>query len=181
METKITSGPEDRQSSEPRRHFGSANRNMKPPGKRILAGALIAASGAFVWALITFEPGGTRLSEFLGAIPLLAAYAVLITSWFVLPMGGVIGLVMPRIVRDCSAGAAFLRGILVGVGAGLVAAILTTVFMEWPVLSGRATIVDRAGWERMVRDRFIGHARTMIPICAAWVGYWAYRWSKKQN
>ena len=152
-------------------------------GKRIVAGALIAAGGAFVWALISFtywffqrhNPGETIFH-----VVVYAGYAVLVASWFVLPMGGVPGALMLRVVRGCSPRTAFLRGALLGIGAAVIAAIFTIVFTyEWAVPSGRATIVDREAWERGVRNRLIGYLTSMIPVCAIWVGVWAYRWSKR--
>src|SRR5207302_5259111 len=89
---------------------GALPAGMTSLGKRIVAGALIAAGGAFVWAFADFMAqnwrGGDRLFEVLA----LAAYAVLLTSWFVLPMGGILGVIMPRVVRGCSTRTAFFRG-----------------------------------------------------------------------
>lgn len=76
---------------------------MTPVGKRIAAGALIAVGGAFVWALIEFTSQSSRQSfEFFGIL-MLAGYALLITSWFILPLGAIFGVIMPRVIRDCSA------------------------------------------------------------------------------
>jgi hypothetical protein len=151
-----------------------------PLGKRILAGASIAARGAFAWALVNFISQGRRFGAGLVQIPFAAAYAVLVTSWFVLPIGGVLGAAMPRVVRDCSGRAAFFRGAVLGVSVAVLAAILTTLFIEWPMLSGSATIVDHEAWERNVRDQFVGYLATMIPICALWVGVWAKRWRNQK-
>ncbi len=158
--------------------------SMTHLGKRILAGALIAAGGAFVWALLSFaywfyqhhNPGETILH-----VVVYAGYAVLVASWFVLPMGGILGALMMRVVRGCSPRRALVRGALLGIGAGVIAAIFTIVFIdEWAVLSGPATIVDRAAGERGVRNRLIGYLTSMIPVCGIWVGIWAYRWSKRE-
>jgi hypothetical protein len=147
-------------------------------GKRALIGALIAAVGAYAWALLDFSFYAVR-EGWVSSIPLVAAYAVLVSSWFVLPIGAALGLVMPWMVRDCSPGGALCRGMFLGVAVGVLAAILTIVAEYWPGFSGRTTIVDPAAWERFVRGRFLGYLATMTPICAVWVGIWAYRWSKK--
>jgi hypothetical protein len=150
---------------------------MASTGKRTIAGALIALGGAYVWALVAFMANGWGKGE-LWSIPLVAGYAVLITSWFVLPIGGLLGLAMPSFIRGCSGGAALFRGALLGVCAGAMAAGLTTVFMEWPSFSVQGTIVDRGAWLRVARSEFTRFATTMIPFCALWVGVWACRWRK---
>ena len=105
------------------------------------------------------------------ALLALAAYAVLITSWFVLPMGALLGVVMPSVVRGCSFGSAIFRGTLLGISAGVLAAGLTTLFLLFNV-----------GPEielRNVRDLFVLYSSTMVPFCALWVGVWACRWRRR--
>jgi hypothetical protein len=145
-------------------------------GRRIVQGMLVAASGAFVWSSLCFF-GNTKGSLF--EIITFSAYALFLTSWFVLPIGGVLGLTMPRLVRGCSAIIALLRGALVGICVGLMAAVLTIIFTEWPTLFGTATIVDRTAWEHFIRHQFGSYLTTMTPICAAWVGIWALRLRRK--
>lgn len=156
---------------------------MTPLGKRIVAGGLIAVGGAFVWALLIFTYGllqSHNPGETIFHAVAYAAYAVILTSWFVLPMGGMLGVIMPTVIRGCSRRSAFVRGALLGVCAAVIAAIFTIVVIDqWPYFSGRATIVDRAAWERNVRAGFIRALMTMVPVCAIWVGVWAYRWSSK--
>ena len=153
--------------------------SMTPLGKRIVAGALIAAAGAFAWALLAFSWTNRGASDgFLGA-PLYDAYAVLITSWFVLPMGGFLGALLPRVFRGCTSRRAFGRWALLGLVVGVVAAMLTTLMMEWPSLSGRATIVDRAAWDQSVWRMFGFYASTMSVVCSIWVGVWTLRWSRR--
>jgi hypothetical protein len=123
--------------------------------KRVVAGALIALSGTFAWAVlhfrVVFGPGTNRelFAHSIGG----PVYAVLITSWFVAPIGGALGAAMPRIVGRCSQFVAFIRGSLPGLCAGSLAAILTVVFVDaWAVLFGGATVVNRAAWEQRVRE-----------------------------
>jgi len=159
--------------------------SMTSLAKRIVVGAFIAACGAFVWALVVFEASGRSPIEWwfggipFWGIPLAAGYAVLIASWFVLPIGGVLGALMPAVVRGCSRRRAFIRGFFLGICAALVAAIFTMILTEWPDISRHATIVDRAVWWQSVRDAFLCCLVTMTPICAVWVGVWALLWSRK--
>jgi ABC-type branched-subunit amino acid transport system permease subunit len=156
---------------------------MATPGKRIVMGAMIAASGAYAWSLLTFEfseigAGESRLLFSIWTAPLVAAYAVLITSWFVLPIGGLLGVLMPSVIKSCSGQTAFSRGAFLGICVGLIAALLTTIFMQWPEISGSATIVNHQAYFKSVFHRFTGYLLTMIPICALWVGIWAWRWNR---
>ena len=141
---------------------------MLPTGKRILFGALIAVSGAYAWAF-AWAVWFTRASSLPGCV-VGAAYAVLVTSWFVLPIGAFLGAIMPAAVRACSRRRAILRGALLGICAGLLAAILSTVFIEW-----RSLI---QGWAqlRILCRQFIAYAATMLPVCILWVTVWACRW-----
>jgi hypothetical protein len=154
---------------------------MTSLGKRVMAGALITACGAYVWAFLIF--GWWGWSESHGAEKVLGlffipAYALLITSWFVLPMGGIIGAFMPSVVRSCTSRQAFIRGFILGICASLVAALLTMVLLEWPFISGHATKVDPYWWPDVSRQ-FLLYLLTMAPICGLWVGVWALRWSKR--
>lgn len=144
--------------------------------KRIGIGALIAELGAFIWANIIF--GGEKDLPF-WQTPFVAGYAVLITSWFVFPIGGVLGAIMPSIARNCSVGQAFVRGAMIGLFVGLIAAVLTTILMHWSYISGTGTIVDRQGYLEMARREFTGYAVTMIPFCVVWVGIWAWFIARK--
>jgi hypothetical protein len=155
---------------------------MTTLGKQIVAGALLAVSGAFVWALFSFSywfvkshnPGETVFS---GVV--FAGYAVFVASWFVLPIGAVIGVTLPRVIERCSPRNALLRGAVLGIVAAIVAAILTSILMEWATITGQATIVDREAWWRSVTRRFFFDLLTMSCVCALWVGVWAARWSRR--
>jgi len=152
---------------------------MTDLGKRIVAGALIAIGGAFVWAVPAFAWTGRQTTNFIFESLALAAYAVLMTSWFVLPIGGILGAVMPRVVRGSSQGQAFWRGLLLGLLVRILAAVLTTVMMEWPMITGSATIVNTNLWSRGVYERFFFYASTMCVVCGPWVAVWAMRWNPR--
>ena len=139
---------------------------------------LIAMGSAFVWAFITFALRWHR-KNWLLEVSFWAAYAVLVSSWFVLPLGAVLGIAMPKIVRDCSSKSALLRGALVGIGVAAMAALLTSVTMEWSAITGAATIVDQEGWQRAVVRNFAINFASMSLVCSVVVGVWAARWCNK--
>src|SRR5262245_31071023 len=108
--------------------------SMTSLGKRILGGASIAAGGAFIWAVFSFTCWffqGHNPGETLVHVVAYAAWAILMTSWFVVPLGATLGLVLPRIVSRCSRQAAFVRGAVLGIVAAVIAAVLTSLLMEW--------------------------------------------------
>jgi hypothetical protein len=151
---------------------------MTPLTKQIGGGVSIAVSGAFLWALFRFSywfshganPGKTIID-----VIVYTAYAVFVASWFVIPLGIFVGVFMPKLIRRCSPGTAFLRGAMLGVFAAFVAALLTSVLMEWASITGVATRVDREAWWNEVTHRFLFDFATMSFICALWVGVWAAR------
>jgi hypothetical protein len=155
---------------------------MTPQGKRIVAGALIALAGAFVWAVLSFTYWffqRRNSGETIFTVIVYAGYAVFVASWFVLPLGGFLGALLPRFVRGCIGPRAFGRGALLGVAIALIASLLTTLMMEWPTISGRATIVNREAWERSLWRMFLFYVVSMSAVCSAWVGVWALRWSRR--
>lgn len=172
----------------PKQGAAAANRphlrtmNITSLGKRIVAGMLIAVAGAFVWAVLSctywfFQ--GHNPGETIFTVIGYAGYAVLVASWFVLPLGGLLGALLPRLVQGCIGRRAFGRGALLGVAVAVVAAVLTTLTMEWPTISGQATIVNREAWERSLWRMLLFNIVSMSLVCSAWVGVWALRWSKK--
>ena len=144
--------------------------------ERIAIGALSAVGAAFVWGILNSTFYGWREGWIL-SVPLAAGYAVLLTSWFALPLGAVLGGVMPGIVSRCSRREAFVRGALLGLCTAVTAALLTSVFEEWPYISGRATIVNHEALWRVIAHRFLLNLVTMTLVCTVWVGAWAARWS----
>src|SRR5688500_7989877 len=142
---------------------------MKLFWKRIGAGVLVAFSGAFAWALVSIAWTGRKsANDFMDwmAVPLWALYAVLVASWFLLPLGACLGLAMPSCVRRASRRGAFLKGALLGVGIVVLAASLTTTMAT----SSGGTIIDHEAWSREVLRRFIFNLTTMSLICSVWVG-----------
>src|SRR4051812_5801267 len=103
--------------------------------KQMMVGALISTSGAYAWAVLFFSFYASR-EGWMRGVPIVAGYAVLVASWFVVPMGAALGVVIPRIIHRCPARSAILRGALLGIGAGVLANCFTMVLEEWPILSG---------------------------------------------
>ena len=143
---------------------------MRSASKRFVAGALIAVTSTFVWAVCAFSWSGRQNRDWLLDAFFLALHAVVFSSWYVLPIGGVLGVRLPKIVRGCTRGSAFLRGALVGFCAGIVATGWTTLLFEWPRLFGHPP--NRPWWQMVV------YFSTMIPVCVLWVGVWACRWRR---
>lgn len=157
---------------------------LRPSLKNVLRGVLATVACAYVYALLLLVFSSDFLQETLAnklrILLFIPLYMLLVTSWFVLPMGGVLGAVLPSLVRGRSGREAFVRGMALGVFAGILAACLTTLWMNLPSPSASdVKIVDREAWLRGIRRDFMWYLLTMTPLCAVWVAVWAYRWRKR--
>jgi hypothetical protein len=104
----------------------------------------------------------------------LPLYGVLVTSWYVTPIGALLGVLMHRYVRERSLPASVLAGAGIGLVVGVIVALLTVLWEQWPALFGSATNVEvSAGSERYLLSRFIMYTRGMAVLCALWIGTWA--------
>ena len=152
---------------------------LKPLSRRIVSGALIGASGALAWSLAwsVWEQHDRSPPDW-AAMLLGPPFFVLVSSWFVLPVGGLLGAWLPRLVEGSRPGVAFASGSVLG---GLVAcAALVAAFA--PVVLH--TVGSGIGGQQLemvqssVLQRSLGYGVTMIPLAAVWVGVWATCWSK---
>jgi hypothetical protein len=141
--------------------------------KRRLTGAAMGLAGALIWALMAVGWNNRNSSDWPWSTPLYAAYAVLVAGWFVLPLGAIVGTVLPRLVSGRSRRSAFARGVLVGIVAGVIAATAVVVWFNVSSLTGQTTIVDKAAWRRGLISQFIWVVLSMSTVCALWVGAWA--------
>src|SRR3954467_10518830 len=105
-------------------------RKMHPVWKQTWVGALSALGVAYAYVVLLMVCAGERPST--EAYVLLPLWAVLHTSWFVIPVGAVLGLAIPRWFGGCSPAVAALAGAGVGALAGLLIAVLTVVWEQWP-------------------------------------------------
>ena len=151
---------------------------LTPLSRRVIAGALIASCGAFVWSLIWIVwEQRYRSSPDWTAMLVGPVYFVLVSSWFVFPLGGLLGGWLPRLVAQTRRGASFVCGSLLGV---LVACAALVVEFAPVVLH---TVGSGIGGQQLelvqssVLHMALGYAATMIPLAAMWVGVWAVRWS----
>lgn len=162
--------------------------NEQQPGRvprRVISGICMSLTGAMAWAVVCLVgpylwADTTSYSRRLLECAVIAVYAVGITSWFVVPIGGLLGFFLPRMLVGLGRWETFWRGAQFGALSGLVVAILLGVG------SGRS---NGTGWEwftSLLADA--GNktwllARTMIPLCAIWVGFWVLSWClpERQN
>ena len=132
-----------------------------------LTGILVSVAGAFLWALLAFAYYGTNEGWFGPEVILVAAYGVFVSSWFVIPIGIGVGHCLPRLVVDAEPRRAVIRGILLGFGCGFLAALLTGLMEQWPILTGSVEIVDFSAWWRHKLARIGWHAVSMAIVSAA--------------
>jgi hypothetical protein len=139
--------------------------------RRVLSGASMSVSGAAVWACLclvgphlVFGPGLT-LSRVYEAV-CVVVYALAVTIWFVAPIGGLIGFFLPPHVEGLSRHDAFWLGVRVGAAVGLLVAVVLAAGSAFPSMGD----VFRVAWI---------FGRTMVPVCAVWVGVWILHWTRK--
>jgi hypothetical protein len=95
--------------------------------RRYLTGILVSIAGAYSWALLALTFYGFNVGWIGFQVFFFAGYAVLITSWFVIPTGVGLGYLLPRVVVGHSRQVAAIRGVLLGICSGIIAALLTSV------------------------------------------------------
>lgn len=131
---------------------------MTTHSRTSLWGIANAIGAAFVWALLVIGYDW-RGKDWFPGIPSAAALAVLAAIWYVVPLGALVGLALPRLVKNHSGWQAFLRG----AGVGLIVACITALLLS-------------QGDEQS----FLADMVTMFPVCAIWLGVWAARMTRKR-
>lgn len=149
---------------------------VTPLTQRIVSGALIAASGAFVWSgiWIVWQAGGRRSLDWSDWLvgPLLSVVG---TSWFVFPVGGLLGVWVPRLVARLQAGASFACGSVLGILVGCAALVVTFAPVALHLVSSDIGIEQLEIVQSSVLHAAFGYGVTLLPLAAVWVGIWAVR------
>lgn len=144
----------------------------------------MSVSGAVVWAVLClvgpelFFGQSLSLSKVYESV-VVVAYAVAITIWIVAPIGGLLGYFLPRHVIGLGRQEAFWLGVRVGAGVGLTVALILAVMSALPSLRSETnwTRVE-SSVTQLFRNLWI-LGRTMIPVCALWVGVWTLNWTRE--
>ena len=130
---------------------------MTTHGKQIITGALMGIMGAFMWALFWVLLTSQR-SELWSNIIGVPFCGMLMTSWFVLPLGGFLGLILPRL-SGLNPFFSISIGVILGGGIGLLSAYLTAKFV----------------WQIDIKNYV-----TMIPFCSLLIGVWTWSVIRKK-
>jgi hypothetical protein len=96
---------------------------------------------------------------------------VLLSSWFVIPIGATLGFFLPRVVKTRSTLRAFSIGAGLGLIAGLAAALFTQLFVMY-LPTPRLSIVgahDRLWWNEFWRLSHLLAIRFSV-VSGLWVG-----------
>ena len=137
---------------------------------QVFVGVFSALAMAYVYSLLILICSG-ETADFV-YFPL---WAVAVTSWFVVPLGASLGLLIPFCVIRRSWSATVFAGAMLGLMVSCLVALLTTVWESSPSLFGEHVIVtDRPVFWGWFRDRLIWYTATMAPLCTLWVGTWAW-------
>ena len=146
-------------------------------GRRVWAGVLNAIAAAFfpplVYMCVVMFSGD--MTGDLIVIPWFAVQALAMSSWFVLPTGGILGAFMPRWIGLLCGRAAMVRGMQIGFWVGVVAAlgVQLTLLLWIPPSEGRWSDISR-----IMFQPFLLLVTVLSPWSAVWVGLCAWRWSE---
>ncbi len=147
--------------------------NHQPVKRRLLSGTLLGLFAAYVWAVLILLFYASQ-EQWLGLGVLgVAAYAVAMATWLVLPMGAVIGYIFPPQVINIASTCLFNRVAVTGLACGLTASLCTAAIEMWPNLTGRAVIIDHAAWQKHEFLRFGLNFASMSMVSCFCLGAWA--------
>lgn len=130
-------------------------------GKNVLLGITLALAAAYLYPafLFTLMEGPAGLEVLLSAFPL---YGLMYSFWLVIPLGGALGMLIPKIAAGKNRWMAALQGAGLGAVGGLVAVYsFTSVYSLGP----RVGIL----WV------------SVIAYCALWVGGYAFYRARGQS
>lgn len=141
--------------------------------QQVVIGVLSSLGVAYIYALIIVGWMSEKPSaEAFGFLPL---WMVAATSWFVVPTGVLLGLLLQLCAIPRSKVAATLAGVVIGVAAGVFVATITVVWEQWPTLFDEGVVVpDRQIWWQYFWGRWCWYAVTITPLCAVWAGVWSW-------
>jgi hypothetical protein len=129
----------------------------------------------YLFLLLSFE--GKALTE---AWAIAMGMAIL-SCVFVVPLGAILGFVVQRFSRDRGRLACVANGVIIGFWAAAIFASIAAIFEREQRLNMLLNF-DFAGLGKRsaeIWDRAVWYGMTMAPICAAWVGIWAYVVNRK--
>ncbi len=147
--------------------------------RRMISGMQVAAAGTFLWAVVwSMLHNRHGSSPDWGLLILFPLGFILISSWFVLPMGCLLGVWLPRLVEGLQPWVSFIFGSILGTLVGCTA-VMSTMFLPalWTIRSG---IVGEQfeSVQSVLIETMLNYAVTMIPIAALCVAFWALKSSR---
>jgi len=137
----------------------------------------MAAGGAYLWAFAygLWQDHGIGG---LGRLVLLlagAAYFTLVSSWFVLSLGGLLGVWMPRLVEGARSWVSFVFGSILGALVGCAAVLINFVPSALHTAGSGISGLQLELVQSSLLQTALKNVVTMIPFAAVWVGLWAVR------
>jgi hypothetical protein len=142
--------------------------------------ALLATYVATTW--IFFASLTPKAAEAVGILLIVSPGAVLLSSWFIIPIGATLGFLLPKVVKTRSPLMAFSTGAGLGLSAGLIAALFTQLFVMYLPTPGLSIggVNDTVWWNEFWRlSRSL--AIKFSVVSALWGGTIAARLRKREN
>ena len=127
----------------------------------LVKGVVSALLAAYIFiALYTFIP--SDMSNFASSFIVIPIFGLLYTFWLVIPVGAVLGLVIPTMVNNRSRQTSVLYGGLLGAGVGAIVCILLSLIGLLPALRNGVWL------------DFTVLLLAMMLYSAAWTGIYAF-------
>lgn len=145
-----------------------------------MIGACLCGLGCHFYLVAYAWPYAHFLEKLLRAI-FTPFYFALLSSWFAFPIGALLGVWLPRRVKQSKPWASFGFGFTVGAAIGTLAVLiyLGTVDMR---LTDHGVFGQRLkSWEMSAQYAAAYFSFAVIPISALWVGVWAWLWNRRLN
>lgn len=148
-----------------------------PFTRNLGSGVLMAEGGAYLWALVyrLREHHGVGASPDWLSLLVFPPIFILTSSWFVLPLGGLLGVWMPRLIERSRSWVSFAFGSILGALIGCAAVLIYLVPITFHTMDSGITGQQLELVQNSIFQSAFRNMVTIIPFAAVWVGLWAVR------
>jgi hypothetical protein len=158
---------------------------MTNPGartaKHVGTGVALVTAGAYAYGLlysVLLSRAAPKFNAGWFAAIVDPLKSILPCAWFLLPIGAVLGWLMPRLFLDREPRRAFARGVLLGLAVGLIVASLDARHDQLSLLLQGNQIGGTEVHLRRFKSLLLEVLPVMVPFCITGITIWAIRLSR---
>lgn len=151
-----------------------------PFTRNLGSGVLMAVGGAYLWALVysLWQQHGVGASPDWLSLLMFPPFFILVSSWFLLPFGGLLGVWMPRFMERSRSWVSFAFGSILGALVGCAAVLIYLVPITFHTIESGITGQQLELVQNSILQSALKNIVAIIPFAAAWVGLWAVKSSR---